>query len=180
MKTKLTLILASIFSLNAMADDCSLVGENQSEYGTSFVNGLTLESIDDRSVVYNELVFSDYYNESMKMVGNDQYQMYEVKQEGSVIKFRNKENQYANRENMGERYRGGVIEVTIERLPNNEYNVSWYKGRTGIGANARNVKYTFDKSIGNRIIDDEDVSMPIRYKATDKSLERLKGLECGK
>ncbi|ATI44266.1 hypothetical protein PQE20_17790 [Vibrio harveyi] len=180
MKTKLTLILAGLFSLNAMADDCAVVHEKQSEYGTSFVNGLTLESIDDRSVVYNELVFSDYYNESMKMVGNDQYQMYEVKEEGSVVKFRNKENQYANRENMGERYRGGVIEVTIEKLPNNEYNVSWFKGRTGIGANARNVKYTFDKSLGNRIINDQDLSMPIKYKATDKSIERLKSLECSK
>lgn len=180
MKMKIALVFTALLSVNAFAEDCSTIKLNQGEYGTSFVNGLTLESVDERSVLYKKLVFSDYFNQSMKMVGSDQYQMYEVKTNGDAIKFRNKENVYANREKMGERYRGGVIEVTIKKLPNDEYDISWFKGRTGIGANARNVKYTFDKSLGSRIIDDEDMSMPIRYKATEKSIQRMRGLECGK
>lgn len=176
MKLKLLTIIAALSTSTAFAETCEKVQENQNEYGKSFLNGLTLESVDHRTIGYPELKFSDFYNESMQIVGQKQIRMYEVEENGSVVKFKNNYNRYAERENMGEYYKGRTYQVIVEKVSETEFDVSFYKARTEGGA--RSLKYIFDKDMGKNLIQGDDKSMPIRYKATDESLQRVKTLKC--
>ncbi|EOV0920133.1 hypothetical protein ACOLNO_002943 [Vibrio parahaemolyticus] len=164
-----TLILSTTTFANTTCKDV----ERYKEFGTSELNGLTLESKNngDRNT-FNTIDFSFGSNKYVRLAGRKTFLMYNYMEDENVISFeseisKDRTGKFKNPLN--------AFKFVFTRLSEGIYDVEVFEHRYEGSFTKRTVVWD---TMTSNFVQGDDTTTPLRFEATDDSIEARNNFKC--
>ncbi|EKH9208445.1 hypothetical protein NB550_18135 [Vibrio parahaemolyticus] len=170
---KILTLSTLLVSTTSFAMTCEQIEFNKEKYGFSELNGLKLVADDklDRSVIDN-ITFAVGANSTVSLNSAKAFTMYNYQEDGAVMSFETE----IKKDGVG-RYKNklNAFKFVIERVRPYTYDITVFKPRYEGGFREKTVVWDTPSS---KFVQGEDIATPVRYEATEDSIEYRNNFKC--